>query len=158
MSETIPVCEKRGDTIVDKEVLEIWYDSDFKNSEATLIFLKTFVELMEKGWTPLSLDWCSTVAGCKIFYCKNKNGQVVSGIVCFYIESARQGWVLLSFTDPLWRKKGLNKILFPYVEKYMKNRGAKSIAVSVHKENMPRLIASQKNGLEIKYVSLIKDI
>lgn len=158
MSDIIPICEKKDSITLDNIELEIWYDSDFKNSKTTLLFLKTFVELMEKGWTPLSLDWCSAVDKCKVFYCETKEKQVISAIVCFYTENNRQGWVLLSFTDPLWRKKGLNKILFSYVERYMKSKGAKSIAVSVHKENMPRLIASQKNGLEMKYVRLIKDI
>lgn len=158
MIEVNPVCDKIEIIKIGEEFLEVWYDSDFQNSEATLLFMKTHVELMEKNWAPNSLAWCDLVKDSKIVYCKNSDNRVVGGIVFYYIKSRREGYILLSFTDPLWRRKGLNKILFSHTEKYMKSKGAKCIAVSVHKENMPRLIASQKNGLEIKYVRLIKDI
>ena len=158
MSDIVPICEKKDSITLDNIELEIWYDSDFKNSKTTLLFLKTFVELMEKGWTPLSLDWCSAVDKCKVFYCETKEKQVISAIVCFYTENNRQGWVLLSFTDPLWRKKGLNKILFPYVERYMKSKGAKSISGNAHVGNTPRIKASRENGMELCYVKMIKEI
>lgn len=153
-----PVCEKQADADIDNEFIEIWFDNDFQNSETTLLFMKTFVELMEKGWAPNSISWCRFIDKAKVFFCKNSANEVLSGIVFVYNDAAREAWVLLSFTAPSMRKKGLNKLLFKHFEKYMKGKGAKSIAVHVHKDNKPRLIASQRNGMEIKFVQLIKEI
>ena len=156
--DALPICEKKDTFELSDELYEVWYDSDFMNSEVTLLFLKTMIELMEKNWSPQSIAWCLDISRCKVFYCKNSTNQIVSGIVCFYIPSRRTGWILLSFTDPNYRKKGFNKILYKYVEKYFKSKGAKFISVIVNKDNSPRLIASQKNGLLIDYVHLTKRI
>ena len=156
MTETTPILEKKNTVTIDGEDFEIWYDSDFMNSETTLLFLKTMVEITEKGWCPSSLSWCLDIDKCKVFYCKNSNNEVVSGIVCFYSARNRTGWVLLSFTDLKYRQKGFNKLLFKYVESYFKSKGARQISVTVNRNNSPRLVASQKNGLSINYVLMNK--
>lgn len=158
MIEVNPVCDRIEIIKIGEEFLEIWYDSDFQNSEATLLFMKTHVELMEKNWAPNSLAWCDLVKDSKIVYCKNSDNRVVGGIVFYYMKSRREGSILLSFTDPLWRRKGLNKILFSHTEKYMKNKGAKSISGNAHVGNTPRIKASRENGMELCYVKMIKEI
>jgi len=158
MTETTSILEKKNTVTIDGEDFEIWYDSDFMNSETTLLFLKTMVEITEKGWCPSSLSWCLDIDKCKVFYCKNSNNEVVSGIVCFYSAKNRTGWILMTFTDPKHRQKGFNTILFNYVESYFKSKGAKRISASVNKNNSPRLIASLKNNRSIEYVILNKEL
>ena len=158
MTETIPIQEKKNTITIDGEDFEIWYDSDFMNSEATLLFMKSMVELMEKKWCPPSLSWCLDIDRCKVFYCKDTSNQVVSGIVCFYSARSRTGWILMIFTDSNYRQKGLNTLLFEYVEAYFKLKGAKHISARIHKDNIPRLTASLKNKRSFNYVISNKEL
>ena len=153
------VLEKKEDFLLDELFLEIWYDSDFLNNrDAAITFLNAYLDLMKKQIGPYSLSWLYSVIDSKVFYCKDKNNFIYSMIVIKYDNSTKTGKILLSFTDPSYRLKGLNRKLFTYVEKYFKSKGVLSFSAMIHSNNKGTIASSVKKGMFINFIEVSKII
>ena len=145
------------DTVKDKngDELTLHYSETIANTPALALFLKTYAEIVEKGWSNPNIPFSNKNS---VVWVERPDGTVAGGICFEYIPGTALGWIILSFTAPTERGKGINSLLHPAFEKVMKRMGATQIASLVHIENESRLKSTKKVGLEPQYYRMYKKL
>lgn len=137
--------------------IEIWLSETLVNSEAMVLFLKTYTEIMEKGWATMYFPWGDSNKY-SVLYARDSGGNVIAGIAYEYRPLMKEGWILLSFTKTEFRGRHLNGILHDYFETMMRNKGALRLASHIHKDNLSALRSAEKVGRIPEYYRLQKDL
>jgi GNAT superfamily N-acetyltransferase len=70
----------------------------------------------------------------------------------------KEGWIILSFTAPEYRGKGVNQLMHKYFEQIIKDKGGNKIASHVNVNNVSRIKAAQKVGFVPLYYRMNKFI
>ena len=134
----------------------IWHSETLANSEAMLPFLRAYTELMEKGWATLFFPWNESN---KFGVVYAKSGDQVVGLIAYeYRQILREGWVLLTYTDPAHRGRHLNSIIHRYFETLMREKGALKLASHIHKDNASALKSAERVGRVPVFYRLQKNL
>jgi GNAT superfamily N-acetyltransferase len=152
-----PIQERKIKDTVDKlgNPIELHWSLTLGGNECFTMVLDVYSELLKKGWANSDVVFDNKN---RIIYAKYPDGTIGGGIVFKYFEDLRTGWILLSFTAPDHRGKGINGLCHEFVENECKRLGAKSISSFVHIDNAPRLAAAKKVGLEPQYYRTYKKL
>jgi hypothetical protein len=145
------------DTVKDKngDELALHYSESIANTPTVALFLKVYGEIVEKGWSNPTIPFTNKNS---VVWVERPDASVAGGICFEYVPSTSLGWIVLSFTAPEERGKGINSILHPQFERIVKRMGATQIASLVHIDNESRLRSSTKVGLEPQYYRMYKKL
>ena len=145
------------DTVKDKngDVLALHYSESIANTPTLSLFLKVYAEIVEKGWSNPTIPFSNKNS---VVWVERPDSSVAGGICFEYVPSTSLGWIVLSFTAPEERGKGINSILHPAFERIVKRMGATQIASLVHIDNTSRLRSSEKVGLVPQYYRMYKKL
>jgi len=137
--------------------VEIWYGDTLAGSRVMPLFLKTYAEILEKGHGSSLVSWDGSNKF-NVLYCTTSSGDILGGIAFEYRPLVREGWIMLSFTDPAHRGKEINKLLHTYFESMVQQRGGNKICSHVHVDNAQRLKSAAKVGLAPQFYRMYKEI
>jgi GNAT superfamily N-acetyltransferase len=132
--------------------INIWHQENLNMCRALSLFLKVYAETIDEGFSnsvPFHNDNSRMVWA-------ELNGIVVGGICYEYKQSLNMGWIVLSFTDPQYRGRGINKILHEYMENDIKKLGGYRVCSYVSINNEKRLKAAEKVGLKPQFYRMQK--
>jgi len=148
----VPACDQIVGTETDAagNQLNISFTDVIAGSSAMALFLKTYAELIDTGFSSPIVVWAD-VNKSHCIYATDSNNKVVGGIVFEYRHLSRGGWITLSFTHPDNRGRRINQLLHKYVVEFVKLRGGDHIASHVHLDNASRLKSSERVGLKPQY-------
>lgn len=114
------------------------------------LMLRVYAETVEKKF---SLPGITFDNSSKVVWAERENKKVIGGICYEYREEIKCGWLLLSFTDPAERGKGINALVHELYESDCKKLGATHLSSCVHLHNKSRLESLKSVGL-IPYMYL----
>ncbi len=141
--------DKNGDELI------LFYSDSISNTPVVALFLKVYAEIIEKGWCNPTIPFANSN---KVVWAERADGSIAGG-VCFEITPHNQtGWIILSFTAPEERGKGINAICHTAFEKASKKLGATQISSLVHMDNASRLRSSEKVGFKPQYYRMHKPL
>lgn len=135
---------------INGETLEIYFSKELKGTLAMIELLKANVELLENkhsGHASIAIQnddrvvWAQTLDGkirSTVAYAttKNSDSNIPDGSVT----------LVLTYTDPKFRGKGLRSLLQPYVEQAILNEGCNLILSYVHVNNASPNAVVQNQG------------
>jgi RimJ/RimL family protein N-acetyltransferase len=155
----IPLIDKKIADDVDSQgnALEIWHAEQLAGSRPFSLFLRTYAEISDSGFGSQYVSWADSNK-CNVVYCVNDAGEILGGIAFEYRQLMKEGWIILSFTSPAHRGKGINQLMHKHFESLVKNKGCNKIASHVSVKNIPRLKAAQKVGFVPQYYRMNKFI
>jgi len=159
MAETeIDKFEKKFKDMTDDhgETVEIWWRLRLEGSPCIPMILDGFSELMKKGWSnnTITIDNQHRL----VFAVYPKSGEIAGGIAYKYMENSKSMWISLSFTDPKYRGRGINRLCQIALERDAQLLGATTVESYVHVDNQPRIRSTQKVGLEPKFYRMYKQL
>lgn len=137
------------------EPLMIYYSEIFANTPVVGLFLRTYSEIVDKGWAPPSITFGNTN---RVVWASRENGSIAGGICFEYQDMPQLSWITLSFTDPSERGKGINGILHTHCENISKKLGATQLGSMVHINNINRLRSAEKAGFNPQYYRMYKNL
>jgi GNAT superfamily N-acetyltransferase len=145
------------DTVKDKNghTLSIHYSDSIANTPTVPLFLKVYAEIIEKGWSNPTFPFTNKN---NVVWASRSDSSIAGGICFEYIPNTQLGWIILSFTAPDERGKGINSILHPVFERIVKKMGATQISSLIHIDNESRLRSSAKVGFEPKFYRMYKKL
>jgi RimJ/RimL family protein N-acetyltransferase len=148
----IKLCET-----VDKtgEAVEIWYANKIGGTPALPLFLRVYAEIVEKGFATSLFMFSDND---QVVWAQRPNGKVIGGISFEYQPEKRCGFLVLSFTDPNERGKGINELCHSAYESQSKEHGAVFLQSIVHVDNTSRIKSAAKVGMMPKYLQMYKKI
>jgi hypothetical protein len=135
--------------------LILYYRESIANTPVVAIFLKIYAEIIEKGWSNPTMPFGNRN---RVVWVERPGGAVVGGICFEYNALINTGWIVLSFTDPVERGKGINGICHASVERILKKLGATKISSLVHVDNESRLRSAKKVGMVPQFYRMSKNI
>jgi RimJ/RimL family protein N-acetyltransferase len=135
--------------------ITIWQSDQLASSKAMVLFLRTYAELIEKDFATEYISW-SEGNKFNVVYCTDESGKVLGGIAYEYRALIREGWIVLSFTNPDYRGGRINSIMHKYFERSIKERGGHKICSHVHLDNEPRLKAAERAGMKPQFYRMHK--
>lgn len=115
--------------------IEIYQSPSLDWSPAFPLFLKTYLELMEKDWVARATMW--NKHSCGVVYAKLDH-KVVAAVAYdpAHHEFPNSLWIVLWCVDPAYRSRGLIKILHKYSENVGRELGKTSLLATGHIENV----------------------
>jgi RimJ/RimL family protein N-acetyltransferase len=142
---------------VDKlgETVEIWYETTIVRSPVVPLFLRVYAEIVEKGFAISTFMFSNDD---QIVWAQRPNGKVIGGISFEYQADKRCGFLVLSFTDPTERGKGINELCHTAYERQSKEQGAVCLQSMVHVDNLSRIKSAAKVGMTPRYLRMYKKI
>lgn len=124
------------------EPIKIFYSDRIAFTPVYKLILQTHLEIIEKN---LSAPYFSGLNDfTKVIYAEKPDGTVLGGLAFTIEEQKFTGEINLSFTHPLYRRRGINTICFRYLEKFIKDKNLVGIVSFVHLNNIERLKAAEK--------------
>jgi GNAT superfamily N-acetyltransferase len=138
-----------------KNPIEIWYGDQLGGSRAMPLFLKTYAEIMEKGFAGPYTAWGESNKF-NVVYCTDSNQNILGGIAFEYRPLLKEGWIVLSFVAPEQRGKRINTLMLNYFEKMIKDRGGNKICSHIHIDNISRLKSAERSGMKPQYYRMLK--
>ena len=147
--ELTRVKDKVGDDLV------LYYSESIANTPVVATFLKIYAEIIEKGWCNPTIPFNNAN---RVVWATRPDGKIAGGICFEYTAAVNTGWIVLSFTDPAERGKGINGICHTAFERISKNLGATKISSLVHVGNESRLRSAKKVGMTPQFYRMHKDI
>lgn len=141
--------DAKGNNIV------VWHGDQLANSKAMSMFLKTYAELLDKGFATEYMPWGESNKF-NVVYCTNEADEILGGIAYEYRALIREGWIVLSFTNPNYRGGRINSIMHRYFESSVKDRGGHKICSHVHIDNQSRLKAAERAGMKPQFYRMHK--
>lgn len=155
-----PLIEKNLGEVVDAagKTLSVWSCDQIGGTRAFSLFLKTYSEMVEKGFSTPYVGWDQS-NGNKInivYLYDNESNKVAGGIAFEYRVVAKEGWSILSFTDTAYRGQGINQLAYQYFEKILLSMGGNKIGSYVHVTNQSQLRSSEKSGMRPEYYRMSK--
>ncbi len=115
--------------------------------------LHSFAELLEKGWNIENLlpfqesdhvIWVSTET------------EIIGATVFSFHPNMNHLWVSFSFTDPQYRKRGVNRTIYRYIEIQARARKLKYVGSMVHADNEERMASYEKLGFSKAMIRMHK--
>jgi len=139
---------------VDKkaEKLDIYWMDNLAMCPALSMFLKVYAETIDKGYSNPNVTWSNKN---RVVWAQ-KDDQIVGGICYEYAPDVRMGWIVLSFTDPDFRGRGINELLHYTMEDDVKRLGGERICSLVHIDNISRQKSAEKVGLKPQFYRMNK--
>jgi GNAT superfamily N-acetyltransferase len=137
--------------------LEIWHTEQLANSRPFSLFLRIYAEIADSGFGSQYVSWTDANKS-NVVYCTNDKGSVMGGIAFEYRPMMKEGWIILSFTDPKYRGRGINQLMHKHFEQIIKDKGGNKIASHVNVNNVSRIKAAQKVGFVPQYYRMNKFI
>lgn len=141
----------RGDPV------KVWH-SDYvgQNLEVTAMYFRATTYLIDKGWamSPFSLVANSH----KVIWVEAADGTPMGGVIYEYHTHNKQGWIVLIFTDEVFKGRRVYSILQRNLENVTIQAGGTSIASLAHKDNEARLKAGAREGMNPQFIRLYKDL
>lgn len=132
------VVDKTGEKV-------IIYNSDtLVSCPALPLMLKVYSELMDHNMASQSITFNNSS---RIVWAERKDGTVVGGICYEYKSESRCGWLILSFTKPEERGKGINALVHKIYENDCKKLGATHLSSFVNLNNKSRLESLKSVGM-----------
>lgn len=123
----------------------ILYSSDNLSFTPVIpLMLRVHAEIVEKKF---SLPLITFNNSSRVVWAERENKKVIGGICYEYRPEARCGWLILSFTDPDERGKGINALVHELFESNCKKLGATHLSSYVHLNNKSRLESLKSVGL-----------
>jgi hypothetical protein len=147
MKKIIDTVEKDGET------LTIWHSDSLVNIPPLILMFECYLELLKSGMTLPSMPFRN---GSSSIWIENSNNEVMAGQVYEYIADRSEGWITLVFTDPKYRRRGLNYMSHEYLKDIIKKRGGVSIGSIIHSDNEHVVAGSIKKGLMPEYYRTIQ--
>jgi RimJ/RimL family protein N-acetyltransferase len=135
--------------------IEIWISPTIQHTPCVPLILQVYAELVEKKWVPFVIPFRPTQ---QLVWIQDINGKVLAGIVYEYQSDFLNGYLVLSFTDPDHRGRGLNEICHRCYEADCKKLGAVTLSSFVHVDNTARIKSAEKAGMLPKFYKMHKDI
>lgn len=140
-----------------KEQIKVWSNTQLAGSKAMPFFLKTYAEIIEKDFGRPFIA-CDDVNTLDVVFCTDMDDNFLGGLAWTYKPVFREGWMVLSFTDPAHRGRRINQVCHEYLERAVKDRGGDKIASYVHVNNTTRLKSIQRTGMEPQFYRMAKYI
>lgn len=137
------------------EAVEIWYANKIGGTPALPLFLRVYAEIVEKGFATSLFMFSDTD---QVVWAQRPSGKVLGGISFEYQSNKRCGFLVLSFTDPTERGKGINELCHWAYEKQSKEQGAVFLQSIVHVDNVSRIKSAAKVGMTPKFLQMHKEI
>jgi len=148
--------KKIKDTVDNQgNVVELWYSESISYTPVLPLFLKTYAELIENNLTLPVFGFKNTNT---VTWAQDSQGNVLGGICYEYVPETKIGWLVLSFTAPEFRGRGINQLCHEIYEKDCKNHGATSLGSMVSTNNESRLKSAKKVGMLPTFYRLHKKI
>jgi hypothetical protein len=138
--------------------LTVWESEQMGGSRAMPLFMKTYAELMDSGHATTHMSWIDGNKIHVVYVFDEVTQQVAGGIAFEYRVVAREGWIILSFTDPSYRGQRINQTVNGYFENIIRARGGYKIASHVHVGNTSRLKSAERAGLAPEFYRMAKRI
>lgn len=136
------------------EELTIYWQDNLVNCPALSSFLRVYAELIDKEFTNPFISWNNKN---RIVWAENSE-RVVGGICYEFLQDSKIGWIILSFTDPDFRGRGINGLCHSIMEEDIKNLGGSRISSLVHIDNVSRQRSAEKVGLKPQFLRMNKDL
>ena len=132
-------------TTVDKnnEKLTIFQSDTLSHTPVIPLMLTTYADLLTNGWVNSVVPFSNNN---RVAWAQRDDGTVAGGICYEYRPDERCGWIILSFTAPTERCKGINSIVTEIVEADCKNLGAAYLSSYVNINNTPMLESLKATG------------
>lgn len=137
--------------------VSVWHSDQIGQQPAvTAMYLRATTFLIERGWAmaPFAL----TTNFHNVIWVENEAGTPMGGVIYEYHPHNKQGWIVLIFTDEEFRGRHVYTILQQAFEDEVIRLGATSIASLAHKDNVARLKAGTREGMEPQFLRLYKDL
>lgn len=143
--------------LINNEVVpfSVWESENISHTPAVPLFLRTWAEIMEQGFTEPMFIFKNAN---RVVWVENEEKKVIAGICFDYLPARKTGFLVLSFTDPDYRGKGLNKICHDEVVTIVKKLGGKTITSNIHVDNTSMYQASLKSGMKPELYKMSKKI
>jgi hypothetical protein len=144
-------------TSVDKlgNPIEIWLSTTVQHTPCISLILQVYNELLEKNWVLPVIPFRPSN---QVVWIQDTNSKVLAGIIYEYQPEFLNGYLVLSFTDPDYRGRGLNEICHSCYEINCKKLGAVTLSSFVHLDNIDRIRSAEKVGMLPKFYKMHKDI
>lgn len=137
------------------EHVEIWHNASIAGTPALSLFLKVYAEIVDNGFAiPVFLFNNED----RVVWAQRPDGKILGGISYEYQKEKRSGWLVLSFTDPAERGKGINQLCHDAYEDDCKKLGATCLESMVHVDNTQRIKSAAKVGMVPKYYRMYKQL
>jgi len=121
------------------------YSSDSLSFTPVLpLMLRVYAEIVEKDFAQPLITFSNSS---KVVWAERENKKVIGGIYYEYRPESRCGWLILSFTDPDERGKGINGLVHEIYESSCRRMGATHLASFVNLNNESRLESLKSVGL-----------
>ena len=148
---------KKIKTAVDStgEELELWHSESLAFTPALAPFLRVYAEIIEKN---LTLPTMAFKNSNRVTWAENKDGRVVGGICYELIPETATGWLVLSFTDPEFRGRGINELCHEIYEKDCVALGATNLGSVVSVNNESRIKSAAKVGMIPTFYRMYKNL
>ena len=149
--------KKKIDNIKDKlgNPIEIWQSDGMQYTPVLPTFLRCHAEIIEKNF---SLETFKFKLSNKVVWIQDRAGNVMAGISYEFFQDNKVGWIVLSFTEPKYRGRGLNQICHNYFESECKKAGMVYISSQVSIDNQSRIKSAAKVGLVPKWYRMYKPL
>ena len=141
--------DKLGNTV------ELWWSNNIANTPTVPLFLKTYAEIVEKGLANPTFTFENDN---RVTWVQTPDGVIMGGICYKYIPEQYLGWIILSFTDPAYRGRGINELCHRVYEGDCRKLGAKQLGSIVATDNAARLRSAEKVGMAPKFFRMQKDL
>lgn len=135
--------------------VEVWFSENLQYTPVIPLFLKTWAELVEKNWALPTFAFKTTN---RVVWIQGTDGVVQAGIAYEYYPDQKSGWLVLSFTDPAYRGRGLNQLCHRYYEADCRRLGAVMLSGLISVDNKSALAAAAKTGRIPKFYRVHKDL
>jgi len=135
--------------------IEIWQSDTLQYTPTVPTFLKVYAELIEKNYALESFSFKITN---KVVWIQDSAGNVMAGIAYDFYQDTKVGWIVLSFTEPKYRGRGLNQICHNYFESECKKAGMVYLSSLVSVDNQSRIKSAAKVGLVPKWYRMYKPL
>ena len=121
------------------------YSSDSLSFTPVLpLMLRVYAEIVEKDFAQPLITFSNSS---KVVWAERENKKVIGGICYEYRPESRCGSLILSFTDPDERGKGINGLVHEIYESSCRRMGATHLASFVNLNNESRLESLKSVGL-----------
>ena len=130
--------DKLGNTV------ELWWSDQIANTPTVPLFLTVYAEIVAKGLAQPTFTFENDN---RVTWVQDIDGRVMGGICYKYVPDQQLGWLILSFTDPEFRGRGINELCHKVYEGDCKKLGAKQLGSLVALDNEARLKSAAKVGM-----------
>lgn len=138
--------------------LKIWFSRQLSGSRCLPLFLKIYAEAVEEDHGGGFITWDDSKKHRAVYCTDLEENKVLGGIAFIYNPPRREGWIILSFTDPAERGCRINQVMHKYFENIIWHMGGTNIASHVSINNQARLKSAERSGFEPAFYRMSKKL